>query len=269
MRGIERIGLVDDEDIALDDAALSLAALDQPAVDLADHRNRISRLSARLATLSAAAPTPAAQAGLLSQIIADENGIVGDADHYDDPANADLIQLLNRRRGLPVTLSILYVALARRAGWTAVPLNVPGHVLVRLGREPLSVIIDPFDCGRILDAPALDMLLTRILGRHARIEPGHLAPLSNRSVLVRLLTNQATRASRSGDTGRALILYERMTSIAPGFTGLWWERARLEQLAGRVTEARASLLAMMETTRDILLTARIRTALMALARTTP
>ena len=269
MRGIEQIGLVDDEDIALDDAALALAALDHLDADLAEHRSRISRLSARLAIFAAAAVTPAAQARLLARVIADENGMVGDSDQYDDPANADLMKLLDRRRGLPVTLSILYVALARRAGWAADPLNVPGHVLVRLGREPLSVIIDPFDGGRILDAAALEALLTRFAGRHARVEAGHLAPLSNRAVLVRLLTNQATRASRSGDTARALELYERMTSIAPGFTGLWWERARLEQLAGHATEARASLLAMMETTRDTLLTARIRTALTALARTTP
>ncbi len=267
MNAIERIGLLDDEDIALDDAALTLAALDNPDADLAEHRNRIDALAARLAALASTATTPSEQAALLSQVIASENGIIGDSEHYDDPANANLMRLLERRRGLPVTLSILYVALARRAGWTADPLNVPGHVLVRLGREPLSVIVDPFDRGRILDARALEVLLTRILGNHATVEAEHLVPLSNRSVLVRLLTNQATRARRGGDTQRALELHERMTSLAPGFTGLWWERARLEQLTGRVSEARASLLAMMETTRDKMLTARIRTALTALART--
>ena len=266
MDAIERIGLLDDEDIVLDEAALALAALDQPDADPGTYQRRIASLAARLAGVAATADTPAEQARLLARLVADEHGIAGDSDTYDDPANASLMRLLDRRKGLPVTLSILYVALARRVGWQAEPLNVPGHVLVRIGREPLAVIIDPFNRGRILDAEALDTLLGRILGRHASIEAGHLTALSNRAVLVRLLTNQATRARRAGNTARALALHERMTSFAPTFTGLWWERARLEQLTGRATEARASLLAMAETTHDPALTGRIRTALAALAR---
>ncbi len=66
---------------------------------------------------------------------------------------------------------------------------------------------------------------------------------------------------------RALTLHERMTLIAPGFTGLWWERARLEQLTGQLAAARASLGAMLETTRDASVRGRIHAALTALART--
>ena len=85
-------------------------------------------------------------------------------------------------------------------------------------------------------------------------------------MLVRLLSNQAARARRAGDLDRALTLHERMTSFAPSFTGLWWERARLEQLLGHARTARASLGAMLETTRDPALRSRIRAALDALAR---
>ncbi len=263
--GIARIGLLDDEAIPLDEAALALAALDHPGVDLARYRRRIALWTAQL--LARDAGHGAAQrAAALAAVLADDAGLVGDSASYDDPANADLVRVIDRRRGLPVTLSILYVALARRLGWSADPLNVPGHVLVQIGKDADSVVIDPFDRGRTLAPRDVGDLLARMLGRDARPEAAHFAPLGNRSTLVRLLSNQATRARQGGDIARALELHERMTVIAPGFTGLWWERARLEQLLGRVNDARVSLWSMLETTRDQALRARIAAALDALAR---
>ena len=89
--------------------------------------------------------------------------------------------------------------------------------------------------------------------------------MSNRSVLVRLLMNQATRAEAGGDTARALTLFQRMTTVAPSSSQSWWERARLELVEGRVSEARASLSAMLEMTRDPGLRTHISAALDALA----
>lgn len=262
---VARIGLLDEEAIPLDEAALALAALDHPGADLARYRRQIALWTAQL--LARDAGHGAAQrAAVLSAVLADEAGLSGDSASYDDPANADLIRVIDRRSGLPVTLSILYVALARRVGWSADPLNVPGHVLVRIGKDADSVVIDPFDRGRVLAPRDVRELLTRVLGRDARPEATHFVPLGNRSTLVRLLSNQATRARQAGDVGRALELHQRMTAIAPGFTGLWWERARLEQLLGRVNDARASLSSMLETTRDAALRTRIAAALDALAR---
>jgi regulator of sirC expression with transglutaminase-like and TPR domain len=261
-----QIGLLEDDAIPLDEAALALAAVDRPGRAVEPGRARIAELAARLAEVGRDATGAHAQATALVRVIAQEAGIGGDADTYEDPANADLMDVLDRRRGLPVTLAILYTALARRVGWRAMPLNVPGHVLLRVGHEADAVTVDPFDGGRVLDSGGLAALLARILGNHAVPQAEHLAPLSNRATLVRLLNNQAQRARRAGDVDRALLLHERMTSIAPSFTGLWWERARLEQLTGRVTAARASLSAMLETTRDATLEKRIRIALDALAR---
>ncbi len=80
--------------------------------------------------------------------------------------------------------------------------------------------------------------------------PVRFAPMTNRQLLIRLITNQASRARSGGDTARALRLYERMTLIAPRLTSLWWERARLEQVLGHNQAARASLTAMLETTHE-------------------
>ena len=264
---LARLGLVDDAAIDLADAALLLAAADHPDAALDTARARLTGLVLRLQREAAGVDTAAGRARVLSELIAQTLEITGDAADYDNPKNADFLALLDRKLGLPVTLSILYVALARRVGWAADPLGLPGHVLVRIGDEPVTALIDAFDGGRLLGPSGLGAVLTRVLGGNGTVEADHLVPLSNRATLVRLLTNQATRARRAGDVARALVLHERMTLIAPGFTGLWWERARLEQLAGDVGAARASLGAMLETTREPGVRQRIRAALNALART--
>ncbi len=265
VEGITDLGLMEDEAIKLEEAALRLAALDHPGTDTTALHSMLDDLAAEIAVAGGATKSARERAGVLKAILFDSRGFTGDAETYDDPSNADLIAVLERRRGLPVTLSILYVALARRIGWEAEVLNTPGHVLTRVGSAVSPIVIDPFHDGRTLDPPALAGLLKQVLGPDARVVAEHLMPMENRAVLVRLLTNQAVRALQAGDAKRALILYERMTTVAPGYAHLWWELARLQQQLGRTSAARASLSAMLEMTRDPTLRGHISAALDALA----
>lgn len=259
------IGLLDDRDIQLDDAALELAAADRARRDLGEARAMLDDLAARLA--------PRARSGLASRradaltgLLAESEEFTGAIADYDAPHNADMLHVLEWRRGLPIALSILYVALARRVGWQADVLGVPGHVLLSVGGSGERVILDPFGDGARVSAEALATIVARSLGRHVTVSAEHVAPLSNREALVRLLMNPASRAARDGDSARALTLYRRMTLVAPAMPALWWERARLERLSGDIAAARRSLFAMQETTRDPVLRDRIRAAVEALAR---
>lgn len=263
---VAAIGLADDADIVIDDAALVLAAADRPSVDLSKPRLWLASLAARLAVMAGPGAGTSERTQALVRLLFEEEGFTGDTDHYDAPENADFLSLLKRRRGLPVTLSILYASLARRVGWPAAPIGLPGHVILRLGGEVDPMLVDPFSGGRTLGAAGVEMLVARALGRNSRPAPQHLRPMGNREVLVRLLSNQAIRARKGGQLERALVLSRRLTLIAPASADLWWERARLEQLAGDKASARASLSAMRETTRDPSLIARIRAAEESLAR---
>lgn len=265
---LRNLGLLDDEAIHLDVAALEIAALDHPEVDLGDYAEILTAMTERLADLGGGAVASDARAHLLARVIGREFGFVGDRETYDDPANADMIRVIDRRRGLPVSLSMLYVAAARRMGWAADALNTPGHVLVRVGADTAPVLIDPFAGGAIVGADRLVALLAPVLGQEA-LGSEHLAAMTNREVLVRLLMNQATRAEAAGDARRALTLYERMTDIAPGTGHAWWERARLELVHGQVAAARRSLSAMLEMTRDPERRAHIGAALATLAGLEP
>ena len=235
-----------------------------PRARLASYFPLLEQIAERLRARGAAARNTGAPAEALAEVLGAEFGFEGDRDTYDDPANADLMRVLDRRRGLPVALAILYVALARRLGWTAHALNTPAHVLVGVG-EPRALLIDPFNRGAPVEREQFATLFLAAGGRRTVAAPEQVAPMSNRGVLTRLLMNQATRAERARRLPRALTVLERITTVAPDYTLGWWERARLEQALGDTSAARLSLSSMLETTRDPDLRTHVMSALDALA----
>ena len=209
----------------------------------------LDQIEERLRQIGAEAVTPEEQASALAFVFYMEQGFLGDQSSYDAPLNADFIRVLDRKRGLPVSLAILYVAAARRLGWSADVLGTPGHVLVRIGNET-HAILDPFNGGVRIGEGDMRALIRKFLGPTAELRPEYLAPMTNRAVLVRLLQNQASRAQAAHDWPRAMTLYGRMVQIAPGYPDVWWQLARLQLDLQDVAAARHSLNAMLEVTRD-------------------
>jgi regulator of sirC expression with transglutaminase-like and TPR domain len=261
------IGACEDSELDLIKAAIVLAALDDRHANVAAAHRHIDAMTADLLLLAKGATEPQVRAQLLADIIHGRFGYTGDRDSYDDPANANMLRVIERRRGLPVALAILYLGIAHRMGWEAAGLNVPGHFFIRIGDAESHVLQDPFDGGAILSAEQVPLKLAPLGLTRDQIRPSMFNPLPMRAVLVRLLNNLAARAEANKDLRRALELHERMTIMAPHFTGLWWEKARLERALGRLSAARASLTNMLETTRDPQLTKHVRMAIAALART--
>lgn len=255
---IDHIGLLDEDELQLDRAALDIAGLDHPDHAAVDALAFLERICARVRAKTGELDTAMERAVWLAGVIAGEFGFDGDRETYDDPANADLILVLERRRGLPVSLALIYVAIARRVGWQAFVLDTPGHALMAIdGASP--VVLDPFNGGAQVPARTL---ATPPAGREVRLE--QLAPMTNRAVLVRLLMNQSTRAAQARQFERALVVMRRVTTAAPGYTPGWWERARLELAVDEPQAARLSLNSMLETTKDHRLRGQVLDALNSL-----
>jgi regulator of sirC expression with transglutaminase-like and TPR domain len=246
---IASIGLIEDEDILLDLASLALSHLDHENSDIAPYLQKLEEIEDRPCHEGRSALLARERAAVLSRVLHGEFGFIGDAETYDAPSNADFFCLLDRKRGLPIALSILYVAMARRAGWSAYVLNLPGHVLVQIG-DKNPVVIDAFAGGRLVSQEKIAGACGAYLAKEMGASALSVVQMSNRDVIARLLNNQAVRAENGNNPHRALEVYRRITQVAPGVLDAWQKRARLELASNDAAAARASLFAMSEVAPD-------------------
>jgi regulator of sirC expression with transglutaminase-like and TPR domain len=176
----------------------------------------------------------------LAEIVARSYAYRGDSDTYDDLQNADLVRVIERRKGLPVALSILYLHVARAQGWDAEGLAFPAHFLIRVGIDGARHVVDPFHDGVVRDAAQLRLLLRQVLGPDAELHPQHFDPVSDRDVLLRLENNVRLRLVKREDWAGAAQSLERMLAIAPDRPELLFEAG---QLNARLDKRRAAIAA--------------------------
>jgi len=198
-------------------------------------------LAAETAAAASATTGVAMQVSLLRKVLVQHHGYSGDKETYEDVRNANLIDVIDRRKGLPVALGILYIHAARAYGSAIVGLNFPSHFLVRIEARGQRGILDPFHDGKLMIAQDLRERLKEFNGPDAEIGPAHYTAVDDRDILVRLQNNIKLRAVRDKDLPRALEVLETMTSIAPRRTELWWETAVLHHRLGNVKTAIAIL----------------------------
>jgi regulator of sirC expression with transglutaminase-like and TPR domain len=220
------------------ETALTLSVLRRAGpLDLAPFRQHVATMAADLADL---VRRRGASPESLAEIIARSYGYRGDTESYDDLQNADLGRVIERRKGLPVALSILYLDVARRQGWQAEGLAFPAHFLIRVGIEGARHVVDPFHDGAVRDASDLRGLLRRALGPDAELHPQHFDPVPDRDVLLRLENNVRLRLARREDWPAAAQSLERMLAIAPDRAELLFEAG---QLNARLDKRRAAIAA--------------------------
>ncbi len=236
---LEAIGQLPDAEIDIADAALQLARVDAPEADWQGARARLSELARNAAELARDVPDDdlSARAGALAGLIGGRHGYAGDMQSYDDPANANLIRVTERKLGLPVSLGILWLHAARAAGWAAHGVDFPGHFLIALQGRDSKTVLDVFDGGTPLDPKDLRALIKRVEGPKAELRPGVLQAMGSRDVLLRLQNNIKTRRLQQGDLAGALAGAEDMLLIAPDYSALWREAALINQRLDRVGAA--------------------------------
>jgi regulator of sirC expression with transglutaminase-like and TPR domain len=139
----------------------------------------------------------------------------GDQQTYDDPANAALPLVIRRRRGLPISLSILWISLARRLGLDAVGIGLPGHFLAGLRTDLGLLCFDPFHQGRALGEEEAARLVATASGGRLDFEPAMLAPIPDRAVLARLVRNLQVRYLRQELWAEALWTCTHLILLEP------------------------------------------------------
>ena len=249
-QALEAIGLLPDNEIDPATAALQLARLDAPGTDWTVASEHLSLLAREAAAIGNILSERSAEAriGALAGLIHARFGYRGDSESYDDLDNANLIRVVERRRGLPVALGVIWLHCIRAAGWEGHGVDFPGHFLVALvgpaeggqGRDAprhATLLIDAFGNGATLVTGDLLALLQRINGRETPLRPGMIRPMSVRDVLLRLQRNLVQRRLAAGEMEAALGSLEGMLKIAPDFTSNWLDAADLCRHIGRIDKA--------------------------------
>jgi regulator of sirC expression with transglutaminase-like and TPR domain len=234
------IGQLVDSEIDIGNAALQFARVDAPDADwqaAARHLSDLAQGAVGRATAMEKEDLPA-RATALTDVLVGEFGYSGDVDTYDDLANANLIRVTERRRGLPVALGVIWLHAARAAGWGSHGVDFPAHFLVALEGHKTQVVIDVFNGGQIVSARELRALLKRVEGEKAELRPGLLQPMSTRRVLLRLQNNILTRRLEAGDLRGGLRCTEDMLLIAPDQAELWRQAGIMNQRLEHVAAAR-------------------------------
>jgi regulator of sirC expression with transglutaminase-like and TPR domain len=165
--------------VALDEAALCIAAHAAPGLD-------IDAYLVRLDELAAACRTPTLD-GLLRHLFG-KDGFRGNVDDYYDPRNSLLDQVIDRRLGIPITLAVVTMEVGRRIGVPMWGVGLPGHFLLRDKVDP-SVYVDPFNNGAMLDERGCRRLHRQLAGPSAPWDDAYLEPVERPAILARMLNN--------------------------------------------------------------------------------
>lgn len=241
------VGRLEDSDINIAEAGLALAALDRQRSAPDTYQEHLAAIGAETRTAAGAECQAEGDAGLyaravtLSKVLAGAFGYQGDRVTYDDLQNANLMHVIDRRKGLPVALAILYIHAARSQGWAIEGVNFPGHFVVRLHNAGRAVILDPFAGGEPCTTADLRRKLKAAAGEKAELQPEHYAPVGNRDILLRLENNLKIRLIQEGDLEKAAAALERMLLIAPKHAPLYREAGLIQARLGNLSAARGAL----------------------------
>ncbi len=240
----------------LAEASLALALPAHPGISINRYRHHFAELVDTAREMRDQADdwrdTPQERATLLAQVMEGKFGYGGDHDTYDNLQNADIIRVVDRQKGLPVALGILYMHVARGLGWDARGLSFPGHFLFRIeGEGGQRAIIDPYQPGKIMDAASLRSILKKVVGGHAELAHEYYEPATDRDVLVRLQNNLKRRLIEGEDYETAASVLEVMRSFAPNERRAYFDEGVLRAKIGQIDRAIELLQTYIDKTADI------------------
>jgi regulator of sirC expression with transglutaminase-like and TPR domain len=210
-----------DEDLAA--PALLMARVAYPQLDPSPYLHELEQMGAtaraHVELGVGGHPSRRQRLRLISEFMFGQLGFIGNREHYDDPRNSFLNDVLARRTGIPITLAVVFIEVARRAGLTVEGVNFPGHFLLRCPVEPgtagAPLLLDPFHGGALLHEAECTRLLRTHLGEEALLEPGMLRAAGKRDILLRMLLNLKRALARLRSFSQAHAVAELLVALNP------------------------------------------------------
>ena len=242
VRHLRRALAGDDANVPLDLAALELASIEYPGLDPAPYLGLLDSYAAEIATRLAPADAAPAFVERLNHYLFDELGFAGNTGDYYNPRNSCLNEVLVLRTGIPITLSLVYMEVARRLGRTVLGIGLPGHFIVRVEQGAYSAFVDPFHSGRLLTPEACFEIAREVTGVDFSADPAVLEPVGNRHMLLRMLNNLRVVYMNGGQDEKAIRVLDLLIEAQPSSADEYRLRGFLLIRAKRLRPALADLL---------------------------
>jgi regulator of sirC expression with transglutaminase-like and TPR domain len=224
-----------DDDIDFAEAALDISRLFQQRVAAQESLQRLDLLAAAARARVSEDADLLRQVADLNAFFFDELGFAGNQQDFYDPRNSFLDQVLERRLGIPITLSMVYVEIASRLGMPAHGVSFPAHFLVRIGRGSTALMIDAYAGGAALGEDDLDRRLAEVYGEGVlsiRANPSLLRPAGKREILVRMLRNLTGVYRARGDSANLLEALTAVLNVSPDLPDELYQRGLLYRELG-------------------------------------
>jgi len=229
----------DDEQIDLAEAALLIARTEYSGLESSAQLRRLDEMAGKFTVAPELSSVAHVQS--LNEFLFEQEGFAGNEEEYDDPRNSFLNDVLDRKKGIPITLSLVYMELAKRHGLPVVGVSFPGHFLVKYLTGPGEIIIDPYNKGAVLSRQACEERLKSHFGETAELQPEFLAAASTKQILSRMLNNLKGSYFRRRNYTKVLTMVEMGMAIDPASRQELRDRGMVYLLMGRHQEARADL----------------------------
>ena len=213
-------------------AALLIAGEEYPGLDLLRYVAKLEALAAAVRPDVTATDEPITKIEYLNAHLFEERGFRGNTQEYYDPRNSFLNDVLDRRLGIPITLSVVYMEVGRRVGMPLQGIGMPGNFIMKYADAEEEIYIDPFSKGRILSREACKSLLQDIYGEPVPFQETFLAPVTKKQILSRLLMNLKAIYVHTKDYLKALSIVERQLIIQPNTEQEVKDRSALRNLIG-------------------------------------
>jgi regulator of sirC expression with transglutaminase-like and TPR domain len=204
-----------EDKIDLGRAALTIALSDYPDLDIAAYLARIDQLAVEVTQRCGSGEVYNSIAAL-NYVLFQQHGFRGNNDDYYDPKNSFLNDVIERKTGIPITLSILYVEVAQRVGLAMDGVGFPGHFLVKHARNGVEIVIDPFQQGDIKSREDLTRMLRGLYGGTVEFRDEYLKPAGKKEILRRMLGNLKGIYAKTNDLVKLLSVLDQAIILEPG-----------------------------------------------------
>jgi regulator of sirC expression with transglutaminase-like and TPR domain len=262
----EFIALAAREPVALARGALVIAKEEYPDLSVDQYLNRLAELAREASRWVEAGANTVEKIQNLSQFLFEQQRFAGNRDNYGDPRNSFLNEVLDRKLGLPITLSVLYIEVGRRVGLKLEGISFPGHFLVKASDDRGELVIDPFNDGAILDLEQLRARLNQVYGQPVELHPAMLRAAPSRQILSRILRNLKNVYGAASDWTRAMAALDRILILEPRSLEDILERAKLYETLECFQAALDDLQSFLSIAPDHAVAEAVRESVMRLAR---